>query len=156
LGTYSFTAAQGQNGYQYRAVFSNSSGTTTTTAATLTVQASQSAPVVTQNPADVSVAPGATVTFTAAAIGNPTPTVQWQSGTGTNPFADIPGATSTTYTFTAATNQNGNRYQAMFKNPAGSVTTVPATLTVTSVPTIRSVQPVLPSFLGAAGFGANM
>ncbi|HWS44911.1 MAG TPA: hypothetical protein VN636_03550, partial [Acidimicrobiia bacterium] len=35
--TLTFTAAAGQNGYQYRAVFSNSSGSATTSAATLTV-----------------------------------------------------------------------------------------------------------------------
>src|SRR3989442_3852429 len=37
--TLSFTTASSQNGYQYRAVFTNAAGTATTTAATLTVNA---------------------------------------------------------------------------------------------------------------------
>ena len=76
--TLSFTAAAAENGNQYRAVFTNSVGSATTTAATLTVDF---APTVTTNPVSSSVTAGATATFTAAASGNPTPTVQWQQST---------------------------------------------------------------------------
>lgn len=130
--TYSFTAASGQTGNKYQAVFINSQGTATTTAATLTVNAALTAPVVTGSPQSQSVAAGNTVTFTAAATGNPTPTVQWQVSTSGGAFTNISGATSTTYSFTAAAGQSGNKYQAVFTNSSGSATTTAATLTVTT------------------------
>ena len=80
-------------------------GTDTSTPATVTVdvvQGANSTPAVTTNPASQTVAAGNAVTFTAAASGNPTPTVQWQVSTsGGTAFSAISGATSTTYTFTA-------------------------------------------------------
>jgi plastocyanin len=117
-----------QNGYLYRAVFTNSLGSATTTAATLTVQFP---PTVTTNPASQTVSAGNPVTFTAAATENPTPTVQWQVSTdGGATYTDIAGATSTTFTITGTTaSQNGYRYRAVFTNGLGSVTTTAAVLT---------------------------
>src|SRR5260221_454213 len=63
----------GQNGTKFRAVFTNGSGSATTTAATMTVNF---APSVTINPTNQSVAAGSNATFVAAASGNPTSTVQ--------------------------------------------------------------------------------
>jgi autotransporter passenger strand-loop-strand repeat protein len=133
--TYSFTAAAGQNGNQYRAVFTSSAGSATTSAATLTVNAPVVAPTITLNPQSQTVAIGSTVSFTAGASGSPTPTVQWQVSTG-GAFANIPGATATTYSFTAAAGQNGNQYRAVFTNSAGQATTSAATLTTTTAPGI--------------------
>ena len=128
-----FTAAAGQNGDEYRAVFTNSVGTATTSAATLTVN---SAPTITTNPVSQAVNAGQSASFTAAASGNPTPTVQWQVSTnGGSTFANISGATSTSLTFTAAAGQNGNEYRAVFTSSMGSATTTAATLTVVSAPT---------------------
>ena len=67
------TAAMNSN--KYRAVFTNSHGTATTTAVLLTVNL---APVITLQPVSKTVTHGATATFTAAATGSPTPTVQWE------------------------------------------------------------------------------
>ena len=70
-------------------------------------------------------------TFTAAASGSPTPTVQWEVSTnGGATFAPIAGATAATYTFTTALSNSGNQYEAVFTNSAGSATTTSATLTV--------------------------
>jgi hypothetical protein len=57
--------------------------------------------------------------------------VQWQVSTdgGAN-FNNIPSATSTTYSFTAAASDNGRRFRAVFTNSAGSATTTAAILTV--------------------------
>ncbi|MFN5314370.1 MAG: beta strand repeat-containing protein [Planctomyces sp.] len=130
--TYSFTAAAGDNGKQYRAVFTNTAGSATSTAATLTVQY---APTVTTQPTSQTVLAGATVTFTAAASGNPTPTVKWQSNSGSG-WSDIAGATSVTYSFTATAGDNGVQYRAVFTNGIGSdATTNPATLSVPSLGT---------------------
>ena len=78
LQLHDTTAAQ--NGDEYQAVFTNSVGTATTNAATLTVT-DPVAPAVTTQPASQTVTAGQTATFTAAASGNPTPTVQWQVST---------------------------------------------------------------------------
>jgi hypothetical protein len=133
--TLSFTTALSQNGYQYRAVFTNSAGTATTTAATLTVNNSPTPPTITTQPTNQTVTAGQTATFTAAATGSPTPTVQWQvSSDGGATFSNVSGATSTTLSFTTALSQNGNRYRAVFTNSAGSATTTAATLTVNAAP----------------------
>ncbi len=97
------------------------------------------APTITQQPTNQTVAAGATATFTAAASGNPTPTVQWYTNSGGNTFSAISGATSPTYSFTASSSQNGWEYEAVFSNSAGSATTNTVTLTVTSAPT-QTVQ----------------
>jgi len=122
--TLTFTATASQNGNQYRAVFTNTSGTATTTAATLTVN---TAPTVTTNPSNTTVCDGATATFSAAASGSST--VQWQVSSG-GPFTNISGATSTTLSFSASTAQSGNQYRAVFTNSCGTATTTAATLTV--------------------------
>ena len=124
--TLTFTAFPSVSGNKYRAVFTNAGGTDTTAAATLTVN---TAPSVETNPISVEVCDGGTASFTAAAVGSPAPTVQWQVNTGSG-FTDIPGATSTTLSFTATTSQNGNTYRAVFSNECGNTPTNAATLTV--------------------------
>ena len=128
--SYTISAvAAGQNGYEYRAVFTNSAGSVTTSAATLTVQY---APIVTTNPRNTTVSAGGTATFTAAANSNPAATVQWQiSLDGGSTWTDITGATSTTLTLTnVSASLNGHKYRAVFTNSIGSATTTAATLTV--------------------------
>ena len=100
--------------------------------ATLTVTA---APVVTINPTSQTIAAGHTVTFTAAASGSPTPTVQWQVSTNNGgTFVNISGATSTTYSFTVTAGENGYLYRAVFTNSTWHATTSNAKLTVGVVP----------------------
>jgi hypothetical protein len=132
--TLSLTTALSQNGYRYRAVFTNAAGTATTTAATLSVNSS-TPPTITTQPTNQTVTAGQTATFTAAATGSPTPTVQWQVSTdGGATFNNVSGATSTTLSLTTALSQNGYRYRAVFTNAAGTATTTAATLTVNAVP----------------------
>src|ERR1700722_1726460 len=95
------------------------------------------APVVTTNPTAVSVGVGGTATFTAAASGTPTPTVQWMVSTG-GAFTAVAGATSTTLSFTATAGQNGNTFEAVFTNSAGSATTTAATLNIVPAPVITT------------------
>ena len=84
-------------------------------------------PSITQHPQGQTVAAGQSVTFTVAASG-PTPfSYQWQRNN-----VDIPGATSDSYTFTAALGDNGAQYRAIVTNPFGSTPSNPATLTVTT------------------------
>ena len=121
-----------ESGYEYEAVFTNSVGTATTTAATLTVTAPAIAPTITTNPVSQSVIAGANVTFTSAATGTPTPTVQWELSTNNGgTFAPISGATSTIFSIgTATVGESGYEYEAIFTNTVGTAATTAATLTV--------------------------
>ena len=94
-------------------------------------------PSVTAQPSNQTVTVGGTATFTAAASGNPAPTVQWQVSTDSgSTWGDITGATSTTLTLTSvALSQNGYEYHAVFTNSAGTATSDAATLTVQPPPT---------------------
>ena len=125
------------------AVPGNGSADANVDSATVTalITINQAAGVVT-NPTDQTVCNGGTATFTASGSGQPAPTVQWQVSSG-GPFTDIPGATSTTLTFTATLADNGKQYRAVFTNDGGTATTTAATLTVvvttTSDPSNQSV-----------------
>ena len=137
--TLSGTPAAGAGG-AYPLSLTASNGVNPNATQTLTVTVNQ-APAITTNPADQSVNPGASVSFTAAASGFPAPTVQWQRSTdGGGSFANIAGATSPTYTFTAAIGDNGYKYRAVFTNSVSSATSTAATLTVSSAPSISSAN----------------
>ena len=122
--------------HEYRAVFTNSAGTATSTAATLTVNPKPEAPKVSANPAAKSVTAGEGATFTAAASGVPAPTVQWQVSTngGLTFASDTSDSGYTTGTLSVATTtaMSGREYRAVFTNSAGSATSTAATLTVSA------------------------
>jgi hypothetical protein len=125
-------ATLAQSGNQYEAVFTNIAGTATSTAATLTVNPAQAGPVITLNPTSQTLSVGQDASFTAAATGIPAPTVQWfVEAAGSTTFAAIAGKTSPTLDIGGATlAENGNKYEAVFTNSAGTATTAPATLLV--------------------------
>ncbi|HEY7966088.1 MAG TPA: G1 family glutamic endopeptidase [Solirubrobacteraceae bacterium] len=126
--TYSFSASPSQSGEELHAVFTNSQGSATTFAATLTVE---TGPAVTLQPASQSTVSGSSVSFTAIASGSPIPTVQWQLSTDNGAtFSDIGGANASTYGIVASGSDSGNQYRAVFTNPAGTATSSAATLTV--------------------------
>jgi len=102
--------------------------------------AARTAPVITTEPINTTVPPGGTATFSAAASGQPLPTVQWQVRLpGGSTFGGIAGATTMTLTLTSVTSaMSGNRYRAVFRNRAGSAYTSAALLTV-AVPTSPAI-----------------
>lgn len=104
--------------------------------ATLTVNA---APVVTDDPDNNAppACPGSDVSFTAAASGAPTPTVQWQLSTDNGvTWNDLSGETSTTLTVSGVTPaMDGYQYHAVFTNDCSTATTAAATLDVDNPPT---------------------
>src|SRR5207248_10010529 len=114
-----FATATPDNTKQYRAVFTNACGTTTTTAAALTVD---TLPVITTHPVTQTICAAAPVTFTAAATSNASDhTVQWQVSTDNGvTFNNIGGATSTTLSFVTAAGDNGKQYRAVFPAACGS------------------------------------
>ena len=135
--TFSFSTVSGDNGNQYRAVFTNSVASTNSTVATLNVS-SLSAPSVTSHPSNTGVEAGQTASFSAAASGNPLPSVQWQSSVNGTDWTDVSGATSTTYSFSASAGDNGRYYRAVFTNTQGSANTNSAQLTVGVTPVFTS------------------
>lgn len=96
------------------------------------VNAPQVGPAVTTQPASQTATESAPATFIAAASGYPAPTVGWQVSTdGRATFSQVSGATTGTLTIPNATlAQNGDEYEAVFTNVAGSATANPAMLTV--------------------------
>jgi alpha-tubulin suppressor-like RCC1 family protein len=124
-----------ENGWQFRAVFTNDAGSATTNPATLTVNA-PSAPTVTLQPTGQASHPGDTVSFTATASGDPNPSVVWQvAEAGPTSWKNIQGnRTSTSDQLSGpvfGTFENGWEFRAVFTNGAGSATSNPATLSVT-------------------------
>ena len=110
----------------YTCVVTNSAGSATSSAATLTVN---TPPTITTQPTSQSVTAGANVSFTIAASGTAPLSYQWRLN-----GANISGATSATLNLTSvATNQAGN-YTCVVTNTAGSVTSSAATLTVNPAP----------------------
>jgi len=114
------------NGAKFDVIVSNSAGTVTSAQATLSVNAVAVAPTITTQPANQTVTAGQTATFSVAASGTAPLSYQWQMNA-----ADIPGATSTSYTTPVTTTGNsGETFRVMVSNSAGSVTSNSATLTV--------------------------
>lgn len=90
------------------------------------------APSVTADPADQTVASGADATFTASGTGTPTPTLSWQSSPDGTTWTDVPGATSGTLVVQDTTYAlDGTLYRALVTNDQGTAPTAPAELTVT-------------------------
>ena len=111
---------------------SNSAGSVTSNAATLTVNAAQAIPAFTTQPASLTVLVPNTATFNVVATGTPSPTLQWQLSTNAGvSFADIAGATASSYTTPATVAGNsGNQYRVVATNASGATTSTAATLTV--------------------------
>jgi hypothetical protein len=146
-----------QNGYEYRAVFHNASGTATSLAAALTVHFK---PAVTVQPENKEAHTGETATFTAAAAGNPAPTVQWQVSTnaGVTWASDSdPGSKTGTLEVSAALSKTGDEYRAVFSNGIGEAApSHAATLTVTQAPLVtKNPVPMTVTETGPATFTAT-
>jgi hypothetical protein len=131
-------ATLGENGFEYRATFTNTIGkavhSATSNAATLTV-GKPPPPAVSASPANVSVAEGLNATFEAAASG--ATSVQWEISTndGATFKADTADGGNTTDKLTVAkvtTSESGYEYRANFTNAQGSTASGHATLTVTT------------------------
>ncbi|MGE0127155.1 MAG: FG-GAP-like repeat-containing protein [Blastocatellales bacterium] len=98
-------------------------------------------PRVRLHPNNLTVCPGKSAVFTAAASGAPAPTVQWQVSTdGGVTWTDIPNATSPTLFIAAGAVKHGNKYRAVFTNSCGSTRTNAATLRVVQPP-LACVEP---------------
>jgi hypothetical protein len=124
----------------YTAEVSNPLGTVTSAPATLTVTVQ--APVITAQPASQAVLGGGSVVLSVAATGVPAPTYQWRLD-----GADIPGATNSTLALNNVTAADAGTYKVIVRNLAGTVTSLPARLTVNIVAPQITLQPASQSVL---------
>ncbi|HEY6763366.1 MAG TPA: immunoglobulin domain-containing protein, partial [Candidatus Sulfotelmatobacter sp.] len=123
----------GDSGSQFKVTVTNSAGSVTSSAATLTVD---TPPSITTQPSNQTVNVGSTATFTVVAAGTAPLSYQWGKG-GVN----ISGATSASYTTPATSStDNNSQFQVKVSNPVGTVTSAVATLTV-NTPLSITTQP---------------
>lgn len=133
--TLTFTTALTDSGKRYQAVFTNASGSATTSIATLTVTANL--PTISTQPVNLSRVSGQTATFSATAT-NFTSVIWQNRASSAGTFGNMPPSSVTTsgsttsISFIALSSLNGSQYRAIFTNADGSVTSNTATLTVTS------------------------
>ena len=133
--SYQIASATNADAGSYTAVATNSVNSATSSAATLTVSVSTVAPAITTQPVSQTINAGSSVTFTAAASGNPVPTFQWKKN-----GADLPGAINATYTITGITESNAGNYSMVATNSAGSVSSNSALLTVIVPPSTAIIS----------------
>ena len=86
------------------------------------------APTITTQPSALSIASGGNASFTVSAAGTAPLSYQWRRDN-----ADLPGATSATLTLNSVQASNAGNYSVVVSNPAGSVTSASANLSVTPI-----------------------
>jgi len=142
----------GDSGTSFAVVVSNTAGTVTSAAATLTVNPAAVAPTITTQPGNQTVTAGQTATFTVVAAGTAPLSYQWQKN-----GANIAGAAAASYTTPATTtSDSGSTFRVIVNNIAGTVTSAAATLTVNPAPAPAiQVSPTSINF-GNAVVGINL
>lgn len=124
---YALSTTTASDAGSYDVVVSNSAGSVTSSAATLTVNAVNAAPVIVTQPVSQSAAVGASVTLSVTASGSGTLSYQWRKG-----GVAISGATASSYTISSVTTASAGTYDVVITNSSGSATSGTVTLDVTS------------------------
>ena len=135
--TTSYTTAvttTADSGSTFNVVVTNTAGTVTSAAATLTVNPAPVAPTITTAPVNQIVTAGQTATFTVVAAGTAPLSYQWQKNA-----VNIVGATTTSYTTAVTTTDSGSTFAVVVTNTAGTVTSAAATLTVNPAPVAPTI-----------------
>jgi acid phosphatase len=128
------------NGVAFTVTISNSAGATTSSPATLTVNAAAVAPSITIQPINATVTAGQPASFIVAATGTAPLLYQWSRN-----GSAIAGATAASYTITATNaTDNGVTFGATVTNAIGALASNNAVLTVTA-PTLTISASILPN-----------
>ena len=132
--TLTFASASTTDAANYSVTVANAAGSTTSAAATLTVQTPPS--IVTQ-PASQFGALGSTITLSVNASGTGPLSYQWfQSGVALVNGGNVSGSTSNILTITALTTNEVATYFVVISNVVGSVTSTNASVSVNVAPII--------------------
>jgi predicted outer membrane repeat protein len=114
-----------------------------------TIRVLQTGPVIHVQPGSLTVNAGAPASLTVVAGGAPNPTYQW-----TRDSVALTGGTAATYDIPSASASDSGAYAVTVTNPLGTVTSAPATLTVSEAPTPPVEQPSTGGGGGGGGGGA--
>jgi subtilisin-like proprotein convertase family protein len=151
--SYTIPSVSTGNTGSYDCVVTNSCGSVTSTAATLTVNTPAS---ITGQPVSTSSCIGGSASFTVVASGTPTPTFQWRRNT-----TPIGGANAATYTIPSVSAGDAASYDCIVTNSCGSVTSNAATLSIgggieiTQQPQSIDVCPGQPATFSVTATGAS-
>jgi hypothetical protein len=126
--SYTIAPVQPGDAGTYAVVVSNAIGSITSTAATLVVN---SAPLITTQPADVTVVAGSALTLAVVATARPAPAYQWEKD-----GVALSGASSAAFTLPAAGAADAGLYRVRVANSLGSVVSSAARVTVHVPPEI--------------------
>ena len=127
----------------YHVIITNLAGSVTSSVVSLSLA---TPPVITTNPASLTIASGATANFAVGATSTAPLAFQWQFNA-----TNIPAATASNYTIAAVTTNHAGNYTVIITNVAGAVTSAPALLTVTSLPPVAVVISQIYGGGGSAG-----
>jgi hypothetical protein len=117
------------NAGSYRCIVTNAGGAATSQVATLTVNVP---PTITNQPQSLSVKVGSNATFAVLVGGTPPLSYQWIFNT-----TNIPTATGSSYTRSAAQTNDAGTYYVVISNVAGVVASSNATLTVSPLQPLK-------------------
>ena len=125
--SYTLTNLRSTDAGAYTVAATNSAGSATSNPAqlTVTVVATNVAPIFTAQPSAQTALVGGSVTFSATASGTPAPAYQWSKD-----GAPLAGATSASYALADLRITDAGTFSVVATNSAGSATSAAATLTV--------------------------
>lgn len=137
--TYDIAGVTLADAADYSVVVSNVAGSTTSNAATLTVTTGAVAPSIVTPPAGATILAGGSHMFSTTVNGTAPLFYQWQKSTDTGAnYANIAGATGTSYSISNATLADAGLYRIVVTNGQGSTTSSAAELVILQAPTITS------------------
>lgn len=117
----------------YSVTISNALGSITNSSNAM-LAVTSSPPVITMQPTNLTLSPGAVATFTAAAVGNLPMTYQWRKdGTNLTDGGKISGSATTTLTITQTTEADDGKYSVAVTNALDFAFSSGATLTIIPV-----------------------
>jgi hypothetical protein len=124
--TYTVAAAGPQDAGAYTVYVSNGGGALTSSPAVITITPAR-VPVISSQPAPITLAPGGSGQLAVVAEGSSPLSYQWSRG-----GIPLTGATNSALPLANATAETAGSYTVAVSNRAGTVTSVPAAVTVTS------------------------
>lgn len=160
--SYTVTGATpAMSGNQYRCIVTGQCGSTTSGAATLTVNV---APSITAHPQNLALCSGSAASFSVTATGSGL-TYQWQVSTdGGTTYTDIAGANAATYNIASTTvGMNNNRYRCVVTGacpPAATsnaaILTVSSSITITANPSNSTICEATNTSFTVAASGSGL